>query len=74
MTPRVGSDVGTGALARDLREEGTAVVGGTPNTDRLEEDRGYAIEVFEDHGVNTVERHIFNGDGDRLQAWGYLGP
>jgi len=35
-------------------------VGGTPNTDHLEEDRGYAMEILEDHGVNTVEHHIFH--------------
>jgi phosphoribosylamine--glycine ligase len=56
----VGSDVGTGALAEELRGRGTAVVGGTPNTDRLEEDRGYAMEVLEEHGVNTVEHHVFD--------------
>src|SRR6056297_3224244 len=56
----VGSDIGTGKLARELRERGHAVVGGTPNTDHLEEDRGYAMEVLEEHGVNTVEHHIFN--------------
>jgi phosphoribosylamine--glycine ligase len=55
----VGSAVGTGALARELRDRGTAVVGGTPNTDRLEADRGYAMEVLEDHGVDTVEHHDF---------------
>jgi phosphoribosylamine--glycine ligase len=55
----VGSDVGTGALARELRERGTAVVGGTPDTDRLEADRGYAMEVLEEHGVDTVEHHVF---------------
>jgi phosphoribosylamine--glycine ligase len=56
----VGSDVGTGKRARELREQGKAVVGGTPNTDRLEEDRGYAMEILEDHGVNTVEHHVFH--------------
>ncbi|WEL26361.1 phosphoribosylamine--glycine ligase [Haloferax volcanii] len=55
----VGSDIGTGALAQELREEGHAVVGGTPNTDRLEEDRGYAMDVLEEHGVNTVEQRVF---------------
>ena len=55
----VGSEIGTGEFARDLRERGTAVVGGTPNTDRLEDDRGYAMEVLEDHGVTTVEHHVF---------------
>ncbi|MDS0222522.1 phosphoribosylamine--glycine ligase [Haloarcula sp. S1AR25-5A] len=55
----VGSDIGTGEIAQDLRAEGHAVVGGTPNTDTLEEDRGYAMAVLEDNGVNTVEHHVF---------------
>ncbi|MGZ0746237.1 phosphoribosylamine--glycine ligase [Haloparvum sp. AD34] len=55
----VGSDVGTGELAQELRAEGEAVVGGTPNTDRLEEDRGYAMEVLEEQGVNTIEHREF---------------
>lgn len=59
----VGDDVGTGALACDLRERGHAVVGGTPNTDRLEEDRGYAMAVLEEHGVNTVEHRVFEEFG-----------
>ncbi|SFR92501.1 phosphoribosylamine--glycine ligase [Halomicrobium zhouii] len=59
----VGSDVGTGELARELRADGTAVVGGTPNTDRLEADRDYAMSVLEDHGVNTVEHHVFHDFG-----------
>lgn len=40
----VGDDVGTGELARELRERDHAVVGGTPNTYRLEGDRGYAMD------------------------------
>jgi len=56
----VGSDVGTGQLAADLRADGKAVVGGTPATDRLEEDRGYAMEVLEEHGVNTVDHEVFH--------------
>ncbi|KAA9396973.1 phosphoribosylamine--glycine ligase [Haloarcula sp. CBA1130] len=55
----VGSDIGTGEIAQQLRADGHAVVGGTPNTDTLEEDRGYAMEVLEDHGVNTIEHHVF---------------
>ena len=55
----VGNEVGTGALAEELREDGTAVVGGTPATDRLEEDRGYAMDVLEERGGNTVEHHVF---------------
>jgi phosphoribosylamine--glycine ligase len=55
----VGPDVGTSSIARDLREQGEAVVGGTPNTDRLEEDRGYAMDVLEEHGVNTIDHREF---------------
>ncbi|MFC3478695.1 phosphoribosylamine--glycine ligase [Halobacterium litoreum] len=55
----VGDDVGTGALAEELREQGKAVVGGTPNTDRLEEDRGYAMEILEANGVNTIDHEEF---------------
>jgi len=56
----VGSDIGTGEIAQELRTEGHAVVGGTPNTDTLEEDRGYAMEILDDCGVNTIEHHIFH--------------
>ena len=55
----VGSEVGTGKLASELRAEGHAVVGGTENTDRLEEDRGYAMDVLESNGINTVEHREF---------------
>ena len=56
----VGPDIGTGQLAQELREQGKAVVSGTPNTDHLEEDRGYAMEILEDNGVNTIEHRIFH--------------
>ncbi|MFB6184303.1 MAG: phosphoribosylamine--glycine ligase [Haloarculaceae archaeon] len=63
----VGTDVGTGKLARELRERGKAVVGGTPNTDRLEDDRGYAMDVLEDHGVNTVDHRVFRDFEDGIR-------
>lgn len=56
----VGDDIGTGKLAEDLRAKGHAVIGGSPNTDHLEEDREYAMEILEDHGVETVEHHTFH--------------
>jgi len=59
----VGDSVGTGELAEELRADGHAVVGGTPNTDRLEEDRGYAMDVLEQNGVETVEHHVFENFG-----------
>jgi phosphoribosylamine--glycine ligase len=55
----VGDEVGTGEIARNLRADGHAVVGGTPNTDRLEDDRGYAMEVLDEHGVETLPHREF---------------
>ncbi len=63
----VGADVGTGAIAQQLREEGHAVVGGTPETDRLEDDRGYAMEILEEHGVDTIEHHVFTDFDEAIQ-------
>jgi phosphoribosylamine--glycine ligase len=63
----VGDGVGTGALARELRAEGTAVVGGTPNTDRLEDDRGYAMELLEEHGVDVLEHREFTDFDDAIE-------
>lgn len=63
----VGSSVGTGALADELREDGHAVVGGTPHTDRLEEDRGYAMEILEEHGVNTLDHREFTDFDEGIQ-------
>ena len=51
--------LGVGEVARDLREEGHAVVGGTPLTDRLEDDRGFAMETMEDHGVSVLPHREF---------------
>jgi phosphoribosylamine--glycine ligase len=54
-----GDRVGTGKLARELREEGRAVVGGTPNTDKTEDDRGYAMEVLSEHGIDVLPHREF---------------
>ena len=55
----LGSDVGTGERAAELRADGHVVVGGTPATDHLEDDRGYAMEVLADNGVDTVPHREF---------------
>ena len=55
----VGNEVGTGALAQRLRDDGHAVIGGTPDTDRVEDDRGYAMDVLESHGVETLDHREF---------------
>ncbi|MFQ3293147.1 MAG: phosphoribosylamine--glycine ligase [Natrialbaceae archaeon] len=55
----VNDEVGTGRIAQELREEGHAVVGGTPNTDQTENDRGYAMDVLEENDVSVLPHRIF---------------
>lgn len=43
--------LGQGARAEALRKQGKAVVGGTPYTDRLEDDRSFGQEELKRHGV-----------------------
>ena len=47
-------DVGYGRIQDELRVKGYLVVGGSEGGDRLEEDRQYAQEVFQSHGMNVV--------------------
>ncbi|MDZ7701295.1 MAG: phosphoribosylamine--glycine ligase [Halobacteriales archaeon] len=63
----VGDQVGTGALAEELRTDGHAVIGGTPETDRLEDDRGYAMDVLEDHDVELVPHRVFHDFGAAIE-------
>lgn len=45
---------GHGTLAAELRKKGKAVIGGTPYTDRLEDDRGFGQSELKAAGVNTI--------------------
>jgi phosphoribosylamine--glycine ligase len=63
----VGGELGTGEIAEELRAEGHAVVGGTPATDRLEDDRGYAMGVLDDHGVETLPHREFTDFGEAIE-------
>jgi len=46
--------MGQGAKARGLRDSGKHVVGGTPYTDRLEDDRSFGQEELKRHGVSII--------------------
>lgn len=43
--------LGQGTLAKKLRERGKKVIGGTPYTDRLEDERAFGQEELKKHGV-----------------------
>ena len=63
----VGNEIGTGALAEKLRAQGKAVVGGTQATDMLEDDRGYAMEILEKHGVSTLRHREFSDFDEAIE-------
>jgi phosphoribosylamine---glycine ligase len=46
--------LGQGERAKALREQGKQVIGGTPYTDRLEDDRSFGQEELKKAGVNII--------------------
>jgi phosphoribosylamine---glycine ligase len=46
--------LGQGERAKALREQGKKVIGGTPYTDRLEDDRSFGQEELKKAGVNII--------------------
>jgi phosphoribosylamine--glycine ligase len=58
--------LGQGAKAQKLREEGKLVVGGTPYTDMLEDDRGFGQDELKKAGVNTIPSWNFTSFDDAI--------
>ena len=56
--------LGQGRLAADLRKRGKKVIGGTPYTDRLEDDRSFGQEELRKAGVEILPFYDFD-DFDR---------
>ncbi len=52
--------LGMGTEAARLREQGKLVVGGTPYTDRLEDDRSFGQEELRKHGIPIVPYRRIN--------------
>lgn len=46
--------LGQGKLAEELRQQGKAVIGGTPYTDQLEDDRAFGQEELKKFGINII--------------------
>src|SRR5919109_2017034 len=51
--------LGMGTLAEGLRKAGKAVVGGSPYTDRLEDDRAYGQQELKAAGVSIISQENF---------------
>lgn len=59
--------LGQGAKAQTLRMQGKAVVGGTPYTDRLEDDRSFGQEELKKAGVNIIPYREFEDFDSAIQ-------
>jgi len=46
--------LGQGKIAKELREKGKFVIGGTPYSDQLEDDRAFGQEELKKHGVQIL--------------------
>ena len=58
--------LGQGTHAQKLRQEGKLVVGGTPYTDMLEDDRGFGQEELKKAGVTTIPSWNFTSFDDAI--------
>ncbi|MDX1406427.1 MAG: phosphoribosylglycinamide synthetase C domain-containing protein, partial [Woeseiaceae bacterium] len=52
--------LGQGTHAQKLRAAGKNVIGGTPYTDRLEDDRSFGQNELKQHGVSIIPFHEFS--------------
>jgi phosphoribosylamine--glycine ligase len=52
--------LGQGTKAKKLRDSGKLVVGGTPYTDRLEDDRTFGQQELKEHGVSILQHKDFS--------------
>lgn len=59
--------LGHGTLANELRNQGKAVIGGTPYTDQLEDDRSFGQAELHKHKVKILPYFEFNYFDDAIQ-------
>jgi phosphoribosylamine--glycine ligase len=58
--------LGMGVLAQEVRQAGKLVVGGTPYTDRLEDDRAFGQEELKRAGVSIIPQQNFTAFRDAI--------
>lgn len=59
--------LGQGKKAQQLRKQGKYVVGGTPYTDRLEEDRSFGQEELKNAGVSIIPHYDFTSFDEAIR-------
>ena len=58
--------LGMGAMAEELRKRGKLVVGGSPYTDRLEDDRAFGQQELKAAGVSIIPQENFTSFDDAV--------
>jgi phosphoribosylamine--glycine ligase len=58
--------LGMGTLAQEVRRTGKRVVGGTPYTDRLEDDRAFGQQELRNAGVSIIPQQNFTSFQDAI--------
>ncbi|MBU0615284.1 MAG: phosphoribosylamine--glycine ligase, partial [Nanoarchaeota archaeon] len=59
--------LGHGTKAKKLRDQGKNVIGGTPYTDMLEDDRSFGQEELKKFGVSTIPRMDFTSFDEAIE-------
>lgn len=59
--------LGHGKLAQRLRANGKKVIGGTPYTDRLEDDREFGQQELKRHGVSILSQVTFSDYSEAIE-------
>lgn len=59
--------LGHGELANKLRAKGKKVIGGTPYTDKLEDDRSFGQEELKRYGINIIPFSDFTSFDDAIR-------
>ena len=59
--------LGEGTKSKELRDKGKLVIGGTPYTDKLEDDRAFGQEELKKHGVNILPYKEFTSFEEAIE-------
>lgn len=59
--------LGQGKKAKKLRDQGKFVIGGTPYTDNLEDDRAFGQEELKKHGISIIPYQNFDSFDDAIK-------